>query len=209
MSLFAMPKSTIFTSPVNVTTMFCGEMSRWTMPRVRAVEIALVVRVREPGAHAEDDRERVLERELEDVLLLHLTDDRAQVLAVDVLHRDEVLAVGLPDVEDLDDVRMRERRRDARLVEQHLDERAVLVHRRQDPLDDEQLLEACDALLDGEEELRHAAGREPADEGVLAEPTRHAVHPELVVRAVRCPRAAGSQPAWEATTGPVTSSEKP
>ena len=30
-SLFAMPKSTIFTSPVNVTTMFCGEMSRWTM----------------------------------------------------------------------------------------------------------------------------------------------------------------------------------
>ena len=65
-----------------------------------------------------------------DALLLHLTDDRAQVLAVDVLHRDEVLAVDLTDVEDLDDVRVRERRRDARLVQEHLDERAVLVHRR-------------------------------------------------------------------------------
>ncbi len=28
---FAMPKSTIFTSPVKVTTMFCGEISRCTM----------------------------------------------------------------------------------------------------------------------------------------------------------------------------------
>ena len=150
-------------------------------PEVRAVEIALVVRVREAGAHAEHDREGVLERELEDALLLHLTHDGAEVLSVDVLHRDEVLTVRLPDVEDLDDVRVRERRRDARLVQQHLDERAVLVHGRQDPLDDEQLLEAGDALLDGEEQLRHPARRELANEGVLAEPGRHPLHPQIAI----------------------------
>ena len=123
-SLLAMPKSTIFTSPVNVTTMFCGEMSRWTMFSGAAVEVALLVRVGEAGAHAEHDRERVLERELGDALLPHLPHDRAKVLAVHVLHRDEVSAVDLPDVEDLDDVRVRERGRDARLVEEHVDERA-------------------------------------------------------------------------------------
>ena len=50
---------------------------------------------------------------------------RAQVLAVHVLHGDEVLLVELAEVEDLDDVRMVEPRRDARLVEEHLDERVV------------------------------------------------------------------------------------
>ena len=78
------------------------------------------------------------------LLLPHRADDRADVLAVDVLHRDEVRAVDLPDVEDLDDVGVRERRGDARLVEQHVDERLVLVHRRQDALDDDELLEARD-----------------------------------------------------------------
>ena len=152
-----MPKSTIFTSPVKRDDdVLRGDVAVDDVER-RAVEIVLLVRVREARAHAEHDREGVLERELEDALLLHLADDGAQVLAVDVLHRDEVLAVVLTDVEDLDDVRVRERRRDARLVEEHLDERAVLVHRRQDPLDDEELLEAGDALLDREEELGHAA----------------------------------------------------
>ena len=140
----------------------------------------LLVRVRETRAHAEHDRERMLERELEHALLLHLADDGAQVLAVDVLHRDEVLIVVLTDVEDLDDVRMRERRGDACFVEQHLDERFVLVHRRKDPLDDEELLETGDALLDREEQLGHAAGRELADQRVLAESTRHAIHSERV-----------------------------
>ena len=118
-------------------------------------------------------------------------DDGAEVLAVDVLHRDEVRAVDLPDVEDLDDVRVRERRRDARLVEQHLDERAVLVHRRQDALDDDQLLEAGDALLDGEEELRHAARRELAKERVLAEAPRKTVFVRLDLTARARSRNAG------------------
>ena len=141
-----------------------------------AVELVLLVRIRETGAHAEHDRERVLERELEDVRLLHLAHERAEVFSVHVLHRDEVLTVDLTDVEDLDDVRMRERCRDARLVEQHVDERLVLVHRRKDPFDDEELLESRDALLDREEQLRHASRRELADERVLAESARHAVH---------------------------------
>ena len=141
-SLLAMPKSTIFTSPVKVTTTFCGEMSRCTMSSGVPSRSRLLVRVREPRAHPEDDGERVLERELDHVLLLHLPHDRAEVLAVHVLHRDEVRPVDRADVEDLHDVRVRQRRGDARLVQQHLDERAVLVHRRQDALDDDELLEA-------------------------------------------------------------------
>ena len=135
----------------------------------RSVEVALLVRVREAGADAEHDRERVLHRELDGAAGLHPPDDGAQVLAVNVLHRDEVGAVDHAEVEDLHDVRMRERGRDARLVEEHLDERLVLVHRRQDPLDDDELLEPADAALDREEELGHAARREPAHERVPSE----------------------------------------
>ena len=58
----------------------------------------------------------------------------------------------------------------------------VLVHRRQDPLDDDELLEAGDAALDREEELGHAAGRELAEQGVLAEPPRQALHVAVVAR---------------------------
>ena len=52
-------------------------------------------------------------------------------------------------------------------------------------------------------ELGHAAGRELADQRVLAEATRHAVHAERV--ASRRPTTAVSQRALEATTGPGTS----
>jgi hypothetical protein len=134
------------------------------------------VRVREAAAHPEDDRERVLERKLGHPLLLHLTHDRTEIFSVNVLHRDVVRAVDLPDVEDLDDVRMAQRRGDARLVEQHVDERLVLVHRGQDPLDDEELLEPGHALLDGEEQLGHPARRELANERVLTEARRHPIH---------------------------------
>ena len=76
-----------------------------------------------------------------------------------VLHGDVVGAVDVSDVEDLNDVRVREGRRNARLVQEHLDERLVLIHRRQNALDDNQLLEAGDAALDREVELGHSPRR--------------------------------------------------
>ena len=138
----------------------------------RAVEIALLVGVGEAARDPEHDRDGVLEGELDDPLLLHLPHDAPQVLAVHVLHRDVVRAVDLPHVEDLHDVRVRQRRRDRGLVEQHLDERAVVVHRREDALDDDELLEAGDALLDGQEELAPCRRRKLAQQRVLAEPAR-------------------------------------
>ena len=93
-----------------------------------------------------------------------------EVEPVHVLHRDVVgvhgrgpfggfgaLARRLAEVEDLDDVRMREAHRELRLVDEHVDE--VLAPRElgQDPLDDEDLLEALDAVALGLEDLGHAA----------------------------------------------------
>ena len=69
----------------------------------------------------------------------------AQVGAVDVLHREERgVAVGA-DVVDLGDVRVRERRREARLVEEHPEQLGIERVLRQDPLEHDQLLEPLDA----------------------------------------------------------------
>ena len=97
--------------------------------------------------------------------LLRLSDAQAQaildleqVLAPDVLHRDEVRAVDATELEDLADVRVRELTRDLRFIDEHLDEIAILAHRGQDSLDRDDLLEALDAVRLGLEDLRHAAG---------------------------------------------------
>ncbi len=103
-----------------------------------------------------------------------LADDPAQVLAVHVLHGDEVLIAQLAQVEDLHHVRVVEPRRDPRLVEEHLDERVVAAKLRQDALDHHQLLEALHAGLLGQEDLGHAALGELALEDVLAELLRGA-----------------------------------
>jgi hypothetical protein len=90
--------------------------------------------------------------------------DAAHVLAVDVLHREEVAAVPLPDVVDLGDVRVLQRRRQPRLVEEHADEVAVLRELRQDALEDHDLLEALDAARTRQVQLGHPATRESAQE---------------------------------------------
>ena len=69
----------------------------------------------------------------------------AHVRAVHVLHREE-RRVGLgADVVDLDDVRVVERRRQPRLVEEHAQQLGIERVLRQDPLEHDQLLEAFDA----------------------------------------------------------------
>ena len=75
-----------------------------------------------------------------------LLGDDAQVVPFDVLEDDEVLAaLGDAEVVDLDDVAVRERRVDARLGEQHVDEALVRGEVREDALDGDELLEALRA----------------------------------------------------------------
>ncbi len=70
-------------------------------------------------------------------LAAQAVEDRAQVLAVDVLERDEITVVDLTEVEDLGDVRVLELHGDLRLVDEHRDELFVLGDVRQDALDGE------------------------------------------------------------------------
>ena len=137
-----------------------------------AVEALFLVRVGETLADADDDLDGVLERELLVPFLLHLPDDAADVVPVDVLHRDVIRTAVLPDVERLHDVRVGECGGDPRLGEEHLDEVGITGHLREDPLDDDHLFEAGHAAHDRQIELGHTARGEPTHERVLAEPRR-------------------------------------
>ena len=73
-----------------------------------AVQHALVVRGRQAGAQLPRDLDRLVRRQPADA-----AEQGGEVLAVDVLHRQEVLAVGLADVVDAADVGVRDLPRDA------------------------------------------------------------------------------------------------
>jgi hypothetical protein len=133
-----------------------------------AQRVALLVRVVETLEDLGDDEARHRHRDL----LLQLARavlELEQILAPDVLHRDEVSALGAAELEDLADVRMRELPDDLRLVDEHLDELAVLAHRREDPLDRDDLLEPLDAVALGLEHLGHATDGDPIEEEVFTE----------------------------------------
>ncbi len=133
-------------------------------PERPPVDVLLPVRVGERaggvGADArhEDGRDGLGGRVL---------DQLAGVHAVDELHRDEEALLELPELVDVDDVRVREPRRVARLVEEHLDELARVGEVREDALHRDAPVEALDAALPREEHLGHAAAREPLAEHVL------------------------------------------
>ena len=96
--------------------------------------------------------------------------DRAQVVALDVLEHDEVLALlGDPEVVDLHDVAVRERRVDARLGQQHGHEPLVGDQVGLDALDRHQLLEALGADDAALVHLGHAADGDAFEQLVLAE----------------------------------------
>ena len=97
----------------------------------------------------------------------------AQVRAVDVLHGEEGrLAVGA-DVVDLGDVRVGERRRQPRLVEEHAQQLGVERVLRQDALEHDQLLEPLDADAGQprEVDLGHPTDGQAADRLVAADPS--------------------------------------
>ena len=75
----------------------------------------------------------------------------------------------LAEVEDLDDLRVGELRGQLGLVDEHRDEGRVRGQVRQDPLDDQDLLEAVRRGDLGAEHLGHAADRQPLEQRVAAE----------------------------------------
>jgi len=126
------------------------------------------VRVIERGGDAVDDRE--CDRERHRLLALASEAlDRADVLAMDELHREERRACVLVDLVHVSDVRMLERRGEARFVEEHPDEIRIVRDGRQDALDDAQLLEAGRSTNTREIDLGHSAHRELPQDLVLAE----------------------------------------
>ena len=89
----------------------------------------------------------------------------AEIEPLDELHREEqpLVAVVL-ELVDLDDVRVVEARRELRLFHEHRAKAARRAVRRQDPLEDEELVGALGALPPCDEHLGHAAGPEaPVD----------------------------------------------
>ena len=122
------------------------------------------MRVLERLAHLGADVEHEIERQSA-ALRLERALDRAEVLAVDELHHQEVLAVvAEADVEDLDDVAVLEQRQHLGLGDQQLDEPPILRQVRQDPLDRDRLLEAAGGHGLAAEDLRHAADADPVEQ---------------------------------------------
>src|SRR5262249_45322185 len=146
---------------------------------------------------------------------LGLGERGAQILALDQLHREVQLAVGLAEVEHLDDVAVVELDGDPRLVDEAADEATLPRLRRQDALERLDLLEAGDAdglhLVD----LGHAALRDALEHVVLAEALAAQLHlgADAITRA-RCyfrvnERRPRSRPARGAARLPVPRPQPP
>ncbi len=162
-------------------------------PAVRVVE-ALGDLGRDVRAHLHGEggvlpagaRERA--REVEPVHVLHRDVER-------VGRRARLSDVGgLAEIEDLHHVRVREAHGELGLVDEHVDELGAARELGQDALDDEDLLEALDAVALGLEDLRHAA---------LAQPLQQAVATECGVHGAEIPPATLPPPggAGEASRG--------
>jgi hypothetical protein len=106
-----------------------------------------------------NDREHVLQRSVLS-LVRKIREQSAQILAVDVLHREEVRAEVLADIVDLHDVVVMEGACEARLGEKHLDESVVVGLRRPQVLDDDVVLEPFDTVRARDREIGHATASE-------------------------------------------------
>jgi hypothetical protein len=136
----------------------------------RPLVVALaLVRVVQARRRAPDDRAHDAERHVR-LVAADVREQLPQILAVEVLHREEVLALRLADVVDLRDVRVVQARRDARLVEEHLDEALIARVLGLDPLEDHVALEAIETIGAREQHVRHPAGGEMLQDGVAPQP---------------------------------------
>src|SRR5712692_7557858 len=102
---------------------------------------ARLVRVVESSGSVRDDTASRTERDrlvLASGVLLKMP----QVLSGHILHRQEIRAALLPEIEDLDQVRVIEAGSDPRFGEKHLAKLFVIREMRKERLDDDQLLES-------------------------------------------------------------------
>jgi hypothetical protein len=118
------------------------------------------------------DRHHVLDRQLL-ASIVELREHAAEILAVHVLHREEVPTAVLPDVVHLHDVVVVERARESRLGDEHLDERGVARLLRAQVLDHDVAFEVLDAGRSRHRQIGHASPREVLD---------HLVPPQLGAR---------------------------
>ncbi len=139
--------------------------------QVLPARVLLPVRVVEPLADLRRHVRRLGDRHRLLRLALPL-DDRAQVPARHVLHRDVVRALVLPELVDVHHVRVAQLNADPRLVDEHRDELFILRHRGEDLLDRDELLEALDPERLGDEHLRHSTDVDALEEEVLAKGRR-------------------------------------
>ncbi|MFO0631344.1 MAG: hypothetical protein U0168_00680 [Nannocystaceae bacterium] len=147
-------------------------------PQRHAVEADALVGVVQARGRAHRDGDRELDRQ-QRALATTGPQDGLQVLAVDVLHREEELGALAPDVEHLHDVGVIEDRGQARLGQEHPHELGIGREVRQDPLEHEQLLEALEPGRTREVDLGHAT---------RAQPTQQLVAPEPIARGARARR---------------------
>jgi hypothetical protein len=127
-----------------------------------AVAVGETVGVGEAARRLRDDvsRQRGAGRAL---LAGRLAQHRRQRLALNQLHREEVLLAIVPDLHDAHDVRVIEQRSEPRLVEEHANELPVRGQVGEDPLDDGQRPETWQLARQRQIHLRHPTGREAAD----------------------------------------------
>ena len=130
-----------------------------------AALVLALVRVVQALRGLGDDERRDARRDLRALAACAAAHELAEVEALDVLHREEqALVAVVRELVDLDDVRVVEARRELRLVDEHRAEAPRRAVRRQDALDDEELVRALGAALLGEEHLGHAARAEAAQD---------------------------------------------
>jgi hypothetical protein len=135
-----------------------------------SVVVGELVRMVQPREHIGDDGVEHLAREVRSEAA-HALHHAVHGLALEELHREEVLAALVAELEELDHVRVREPRGDARLVHEHRDELGILGEVAPELLDDRELREArSDRPLDGgEEHVGHAAVSQLGDQPIRAE----------------------------------------
>jgi hypothetical protein len=134
-----------------------------------AFVVAQVVRRREPGERVGHDAQHDRNRHAV-AALVRARQERAQVIALDVLHHQEVAGVGrVADVDGGDDVRVADAGCQPRLVEEHADELFLVGEVRVQHLDRDQALEARGALRVGHVHHGHAARGELGQDFVAPE----------------------------------------
>ena len=117
---------------------------------------------------ARDHGQRELERDAR-ALAPCPREQSAQILAMDVLHGQEVDAGVLADLEHLSDVLVVQRRGEPGLVEEHLNGRLIVLALRQDHLQHHVAFEAADARGAADVDPRHPTRGERREDLVLPE----------------------------------------